>query len=110
MPPQTTERAAKWIRVSSGGQDEENQVPAVSGYIRSRGYALARTAGERGTYQVHGKSAYHGEHQGDLDRALADARAGKYDVLVIWHSDRLERRKAKGKTLLDTLAEFTEAG
>jgi DNA invertase Pin-like site-specific DNA recombinase len=96
------EPAGVWIRVSSGGQDERNQEPDVLAYLEAHGYAEARR------YVVHGKSASKGEHQADLDAALADMRAGIIRVLVIWHSDRLERRPAK--VLLDVLAEFAEAG
>jgi len=96
------ETAARWYRVSSGGQDEANQVPAVEQHCTSKGYA------DGPEYTVHARSAFHGRQQADLDRALADARAGLYQVLVIWHSDRLERRE--GKALLDVLAEFAAAG
>ncbi len=91
-----------WIRVSSGGQDEANQEPDIERYCAGRDYHIARR------YQVHGKSAYHGQQQAALDEALADMRAGVIKRLVIWHSDRIERRE--GKALLDVLAEFTAAG
>ena len=38
---------------------------------------------------------------------LADMRAGVIKVLVIWHSDRIERRP--GKALLDLLEEGSQA-
>lgn len=98
----TIETAARWLRVSSGGQDEANQEPDVEAYCAAKGYA------DGPVYTVHAKSAFHGDHQADLDQALADARAGRYQVLVIWHSDRLERRERKA--LLDVLAEFEAAG
>lgn len=97
-----TETAARWLRVSSGGQDEENQRPGIAAHCAARGYQ------DGPEYTVHARSAYHGAQQRDLDEALADARAGLYQVLVIWHSDRLERRP--GKALLDVLAEFSAAG
>jgi DNA invertase Pin-like site-specific DNA recombinase len=96
--------AGLWVRVSSGGQDEENQVPSVIRHCIDRHYWPARW------YIVHAKSAFHGEHQADLDRAVADMRDGRTSILVIWHSSRLERRKRKGASLLDTLAEFVDAG
>lgn len=96
------ERAAIWRRVSSGGQDEANQEPDTERYCQERGYEVV----ER--YVVHARSAFHGRHQADIDRALADMQAGKYTVLVVWHSDRLERRE--GKALLDLLAQFHAAG
>lgn len=100
--PSLPEPAGVWLRVSSGGQDEANQEPDVLAYCAAKGYTVARR------YTVHAKSAYHGDQQPDLDQAVADMRSGKITVLVIWHSDRLERRK--GKALLDTLEEFEKAG
>ena len=101
MPHDWTPVAA-WIRVSSGKQDEANQVPQVLAYCVAQRYWITHW------YIVHAKSASKGEHQADLDRAVEDMRSGEFSILVIWHSDRIERRK--GKALLDTLAEFTDAG
>lgn len=97
-----TTDAGIWVRVSSGGQDEANQVPDLLRYCDQHDYNA------KITYTVHGKSASKGRHQKDLDQALADMRAGLIRVLVIWHSDRIERRP--GKALLDLLAEFSAAG
>jgi DNA invertase Pin-like site-specific DNA recombinase len=94
--------AGVWVRVSSGGQDEANQLPDIQKHCAGNGYEVART------YTLHGKSASKGEQQPYLDRMLADMRAGLIKVLVIWHSDRLERRP--GKALLDVLAEVAAAG
>ena len=97
-----------WIRVSSGGQDEALQVPQVIRYCIDHHYWVTRW------YVIHAKSAFKGLHQKDLDRALDDMRHGLTLVLVIWHSDRLERRheriQGKSETLPDTLAEFVDAG
>lgn len=102
MTTAAAEPAGLWIRVSSGAQDEANQVPDVERHCADHGYTIARR------YVVHAKSAFKGEHQGDLDAMLADMRAGVIRVLVIWHSDRIERRP--GKALLDLLAEVSVAG
>ena len=96
------ENAGVWVRVSTGGQDEANQLPDIERYCKQHGYRIAET------YTVHGKSASKGRHQPDLDKMLADIRAGLITVLVIWHSDRIERRP--GKALLDLLAEVKTAG
>ncbi|HEV8219698.1 MAG TPA: hypothetical protein VGQ05_05470, partial [Streptosporangiaceae bacterium] len=63
MPADWTPVGA-WVRVSSGKQDEANQVPAVIRHCIGKRYWPARW------YLVHGKSAYHGKHQADLDRAV----------------------------------------
>jgi DNA invertase Pin-like site-specific DNA recombinase len=79
-------RAGAWIRVSTGGQDEANQVPDIERYCADRYYQI------RTRYVLHDKSASKGEQQAELDRMLADMRSGHIQVLVAWHSWRLERR------------------
>jgi DNA invertase Pin-like site-specific DNA recombinase len=80
------EPAGTWVRVSSGGQDEENQVPEVEGHCAARGYLITRR------YVLNDKRASVGEQQAKLDEMLQDMRDGIIKVLVFWHSDRLERR------------------
>ena len=65
------DRAGTLIRVSSGGQDEANQVPDVERYIREHGYREVK--GKRHT--LHDKSAYKGEQQEALDQVVADMQA-----------------------------------
>jgi DNA invertase Pin-like site-specific DNA recombinase len=94
-----------WIRVSGDKQDEENQVDEVIKYAIQHRYWIVRW------YIVHAKSAFKGEHQADLDVAVEDMREGFTHVLVIAHSNRIERREGKiGTELLNTLAEFADAG
>jgi DNA invertase Pin-like site-specific DNA recombinase len=94
--------AGAWLRVSTGGQDEANQVPDVTAWITGHDYEL------RKTYRLHGKSASKGEQQGAIDQMLADMRAGLITVLVVWAADRIERRGALSAL---TLAEqVREAG
>ena len=80
------EPAGVWIRVSSGGQEEENQVPDVEERCAARGYPIAKR------YELSDKSASKGEQQAKLDEMLDDMRHGVIKVLVCWHADRLERR------------------
>jgi Resolvase, N terminal domain/Recombinase/Recombinase zinc beta ribbon domain len=95
-------RAGAWVRVSSGGQDEANQVPDVERYCADRHYQI------RTRYVLHDKSASKGEQQAELDRMLADIRSGMIEVLVVWHSWRLERR-GPGRTFA-LIAAVNEAG
>lgn len=81
-----TETAARWIRVSSGGQDEANQLPDLDQHITSHGYS------DGPVYTLHDVNASKGEQDTYVDQVIADARAGKLDVLVGWHVDRLDRR------------------
>ena len=80
------EPAGVWVRVSSGGQDERNQVPEVERYCEAHGYREARR------YELNDKSASKGEQQVKLDEMLDDMREGHIKVLVCWRSNRLERR------------------
>jgi len=80
------DRAGLLVRVSSGGQDEANQVPDVERYAEGKGYRVKQR------YTLHDKSAYKGEQQKTLDAIVADMHAGVIKVLVCWHSDRLDRR------------------
>jgi DNA invertase Pin-like site-specific DNA recombinase len=74
------------VRVSSDGQDEANQVPELEDYCYDQNYRINKR------YNVHDRSAYHGEHEAWLDEALDDIRTGVISVLVIVHSSRLDRR------------------
>ena len=80
------EYAGRWLRVSTGGQDEDNQVPDISRWIEAHDYEV------RTSYVLHGRSASKGEQQAALDQMLADMRCGLITVLVVWRDDRIERR------------------
>jgi DNA invertase Pin-like site-specific DNA recombinase len=81
-----SEPAGVWVRVSTGGQDEANQVPDIEQHCAAHGYSVTRR------YELNDKSASKGEQQTKLDEMLADMRDSTIKVLVCWHSDRLERR------------------
>lgn len=83
-----TEPAGLWVRVSSGGQDEANQVPDNLAWVQSHGYDLAAT------YTVHGQSAFKGNKKFDeaWAQVLADMASGKITVLVVWKQDRIDRK------------------
>jgi DNA invertase Pin-like site-specific DNA recombinase len=83
---QVAESAGIPLRVSSDGQDELNQRPELDAYCAEQGYRVNRT------YQLHDRSAYHGEHEDVLAGILDDMRAGVIRVLVIVHSSRIDRR------------------
>src|SRR5262249_4115040 len=77
-------RAAIWARVSTTEQETENQVRQLREAAERRGLEVA------GLYRPEA-SAWKGKHRAELDRALADARAGRYEVLLVWAVDRLTR-------------------
>jgi len=90
-----------WLRVSSGKQDEANQLPDVLKICAERGHRPAKW------YVLHDKSASKGEQQQKIDEMLTDMRYGAISVLACWDSDRLERRG--GTDLLKTLADVDAA-
>jgi DNA invertase Pin-like site-specific DNA recombinase len=94
--------AGIWLRVSSGKQDEANQEPGVLRHCEQAGYEIAQR------YEVHDRSAFRGEQDAKLAEMLHDMRTGHIQVLVFWHSDRLERRGTE--KLFEDLGQIREAG
>jgi DNA invertase Pin-like site-specific DNA recombinase len=80
-------RAGIFLRVSTGDQHEENQLPECLRYCDQKGYIVART------YTARGKSAY---KKGELDAAwrevVDDVKAGLIQVVVLWKVTRLDRQ------------------
>jgi DNA invertase Pin-like site-specific DNA recombinase len=97
-----TEPAGIWLRVSSGAQDEQNQLPEDLAWCEAHGYEV------RVTYTVHGKSAFKGNKKFDQAwaKVLADLKSGVIRVLVVWKQDRLDRKLAT----FQMLAQVVEAG
>jgi DNA invertase Pin-like site-specific DNA recombinase len=81
------ERCVRWFRVSTDKQDEQNQVADVNAHIAARGYEIARP-----DFRLHAKSASKGEQEPELAEVLDDIRAGRYTVVVVAQSSRLDRR------------------
>jgi DNA invertase Pin-like site-specific DNA recombinase len=99
-------QAAVWLRVSTGHQDSDNQVSDVERFAAHHGYDL------RERYVV-SESAWNGgkdggEYRRTLKRALDDAHAGKFSVLIVWALDRITREGAEGA--LRILRQFRERG
>jgi DNA invertase Pin-like site-specific DNA recombinase len=91
-PQQARDRAARWLRVSTLKQDERNQEPDVDGWIAAHDYELAKCGPEgNGTYRLKA-SASKGKQQEMLDLVIEDMREDRLDVLVVWKSNRIERR------------------
>ncbi|MCW2929275.1 MAG: putative integrase/recombinase [Actinomycetia bacterium] len=83
-------RAGIWLRVSSSRQDEQNQLPDNRAWCDSHGYTVART------WELKGASAFKVDSPKFL-RAWAEALAafasGELEVLVIWQTSRLTRKR-----------------
>ncbi len=80
----TGRRAALWARVSTGDQDPANQVAQLEAWAAHRGLVVVAT------YCIQ-ESAWKGAHRKVLEQVVADARAGRFDVLLVWALDRLSR-------------------
>jgi Resolvase, N terminal domain/Recombinase/Recombinase zinc beta ribbon domain len=94
--------AGAWVRVSSGGQDEANQVPDVEHHCDEHHYRIVKR------YELNDRSASKGEQQARLEEMLTDMRLGIVKVVVCWHSDRMERRGPGA--LFKLLRQTREAG
>lgn len=93
-------RAARYLRVSRSDQRENLQADETEQLIERREWELIET------YVDHGVSGSR-ERRPDLDRLLADARKRRFDVLVVWRSDRLFRSL---RHMVNTLAELDAIG
>jgi putative DNA-invertase from lambdoid prophage Rac len=102
----TTIPAAVWLRVSTGHQETDNQVPDVDRFAAHHGHMITAR------YEV-SESAWNGgkdggEYRATLRKALDDAWAGKFSVLIVWALDRITREGAEGA--LRIIRQFRERG
>ena len=96
------EPAGIWVRVSTGAQDEAQQMPDVTRHCQDRGYRVERR------YELNDISAYKGKQDEKLAEMLEDFREGHIKVVVCWHSDRVERRGPEA--LFKLLRQIKDAG
>lgn len=90
-------RAALYVRVSTLDQNPDSQLHDLLQLAQQRGWEVV----ER--YKDHGISGTRSRRPG-LDQMMTDARRGKFDVLVVWASDRLARSTRHFLEVLDELA------
>jgi DNA invertase Pin-like site-specific DNA recombinase len=98
-------KAGAWFRVSTGHQTDANQVPEVEAFGKHHSYVIS----ER--YQVSDSAWKNGggdEYKATLQRALDDAWAGKFSVLVVWSLDRIVRQGPEDA--LRIFRQFSERG
>jgi DNA invertase Pin-like site-specific DNA recombinase len=88
-------RAALYLRVSTLDQHPETQLHDLEQMAQQRSYEIM----ERYTDRITGTS---GRRPG-LDQLMADARHGKFDVVLVWASDRLARSVRHFLEVLDEL-------
>jgi DNA invertase Pin-like site-specific DNA recombinase len=82
------ERSARWLRVSTGTQDEGQQIPDIERWETSHGYDV------RKTYTIHGASAFKGNKTFDdmWAQVIKDIINGVFTVLVVWKINRIDRK------------------
>ena len=95
----TRTRAALYARVSTigHGQDVQLQLDELRQVAAQRGWEIA------GVYQDEGISGAKTSRPG-LDQMMADAQAGRFDVLAVWRLDRLGRDLPHLLQTIDQLA------
>ena len=92
-------RVALYLRVSTTEQSPESQLQDLRALAEQRGLVIVHE------YTDHGVSGAKTSRPA-LDRLLADARRGKFDVLAIWAFDRLARSVSHLIRLLDEVQEL----
>lgn len=101
-----TASAAVWLRVSTGRQDSDNQVPDVERFCGHHGYSEAARYTMSDSAWNGGKES--GEYQRTLKAALDAAHRGEFSVLVVWALDRITRDGAEGA--LRIIRQFRDRG
>jgi len=89
-------RAALYLRTSTVEQHPENQREALMQLAQQRRWTVVHE------YRDHGYSGARARRP-QLDRLLADARRGQFEVIAVWSVDRLARST---KHFLELLDEF----
>ena len=89
-------RAALYMRVSTLDQHPESQLHDLRQMASQRGYKIVHEF----TDKISGTKA----KRPGLDQMMADARRGRFDVVVVWASDRIARSV---KHFLDVLDELS---
>ena len=92
-------RAVLYARVSTLDQNSNTQLLDLRQLAEQRGFTITET------YIDQGISGARAKRPG-LDRLLAEARRGKFDVLLIWSFDRLARSVRHLIEVLDELGKL----
>ena len=92
-------RAALYMRVSTVDQHPETQLLDLRQMATQRGYEIVAEY----TDKLSGTKA----KRPGLDQMMADARRGRFDVVLVWASDRIARSV---KHFLDVLDELNRIG
>ena len=93
-------RAAVYARVSTLDQTTANQVFDLRQMAQQRGYEIVEE------YVDHGISGTRARRPA-LDKMMADARRGRFDIVLVWAADRLARSV---KHFVEVLSELDHLG
>jgi len=88
-------RCAMYLRVSTVDQHPETQLHDLRGLAAQRGFEIVHEFTDR----ISGAKA----KRPGLDQLLADARRGKFDVVLVWAFDRIARSTRHFLEVLDEL-------
>jgi len=88
-------RAALYLRVSTVDQHPETQLYDLRQMAAQRGYEIAEEYSDR----ISGAKA----RRPGLDNMMRDARRGRFDVVMVWASDRIARSTRHFLEVLDEL-------
>ena len=88
-------RAALYLRVSTLDQHPETQLHDLRSLASQRGYEIVNEYSDR----ISGAKA----KRPGLDQLMADARHGKFDILLVWAFDRIARSTRHFLEVLDEL-------
>ena len=88
-------RAALYMRVSSLDQHPETQLHDLRGMAAQRGYEIVQEYTDR----ISGAKA----RRPGLDELMRDGRRGRFDVVLVWASDRIARSVKHFLEVLDEL-------
>lgn len=80
-------KACIYCRVSTSGQDTDNQLSVLMDWARQRGYELVETYAEA-------EGAWRGGHQKALATLISDARKGRFNLVLVLALDRVSREGA----------------
>jgi DNA invertase Pin-like site-specific DNA recombinase len=89
-------RAALYLRVSTADQNTDTQAYDLRALAAQRGYQIVYE------YIDHGVSGARARRPG-LDQLLADARRGRFDLVLTWAFDRVARSVSHFLQVLDEL-------
>lgn len=89
-----------YVRVSTAGQTVENQEREITAHCARQGWTI---------YKVYRDEGFSGSlsDRPALNELMADARQGRFGILVVWKVDRMARSISH---LIETLAELKGLG